>query len=141
MINTNNMDALEWLRKHLDEDDNDLVREMVRAFAERLMGAEADAMCGAGYGEVNPDRVNLGNGYRERRCDTPAGTIDLPIPKLRESTYYPDRLLEPRRPLHLRVGRRPHSVTPGGGPDRERRRRHRGRRERRRAPRSAGWWT
>ena len=25
----NNMDALEWLRKHLDDDGSDLLREMV----------------------------------------------------------------------------------------------------------------
>ena len=39
----NNMDALEWLRKHLDTDGSDLLREMVRTFAERLMAAEVDA--------------------------------------------------------------------------------------------------
>ena len=38
----NNMDALEWLRKHLDGEDSDLLREMVRTFAERLMAAEVD---------------------------------------------------------------------------------------------------
>jgi len=97
VINTNNMDALEWLRKHLDEDDNDLVREMVKAFAEKLMGAEVDAICGAGYGEVSPDRVNSRNGYRDRRWDTRAGTVDLAIPKLREGSYFPGWLLEPRR--------------------------------------------
>ena len=46
-----NMDALEWLRKHLEEDGSDVLREMVRTFAEMLMSAEADALCGAGYGE------------------------------------------------------------------------------------------
>lgn len=97
MINTNNMDALEWLRKHLDEDGNDLVREMVKAFAEKLMGAEVDAVCGAGYGEISPDRVNSRNGYRDRRWDTRAGTVELAIPKLREGSYFPDWLLEPRR--------------------------------------------
>ena len=50
----NNMDALEWLRKHLEDDDNDLLREMVRTFAEPLMGAEVDVLCDAGYGEVTP---------------------------------------------------------------------------------------
>ena len=46
------MDPLAWLRKHLEEDDNDLLREMLTAFAERLMSAEVDAICNAGYGEV-----------------------------------------------------------------------------------------
>jgi putative transposase len=91
-----NMDALEWLRKHLD-DDNDLLREMVRTFAERLMAAEVDAICNAGYGEVTPERTNSRNGYRSRPLDTRVGSMDLAIPKLREGSYYPGWLLEPRR--------------------------------------------
>jgi hypothetical protein len=34
---------------------------MVQDFAEALMAGEADAMCGAGYGERSPERVNIGN--------------------------------------------------------------------------------
>ncbi len=97
VVNTNNMDALEWLRKHLDDDSNDLLREMVREFAERLMAAEVDVLCGAGYGEVSMERVNSRNGYRARRFDTRVGTMDLAIPKLRSGSYFPDWLLEPRR--------------------------------------------
>src|SRR5439155_17840413 len=58
---------------------------------------EADALCGAAYGERSPERVNTRNGYRSRRFDTRAGTIELGIPKLRSETYYPDWLLERRR--------------------------------------------
>ena len=43
------MDALVWLRKQLETGGNDLLREMVRSFAEGLMGAEADLVCGASY--------------------------------------------------------------------------------------------
>ena len=93
----NNMDALEWLRKNLDADGNDLLREMVRTFAERLMAAEVDVVCNAGYGEVSPERTNSRNGYRMRTLDTRVGTIDLAIPKVREGSYYPGWLLEPRR--------------------------------------------
>ena len=75
------MDALEWLRKHLEQDSPDLLREMVRSFAEQLMSAEADAICGAGYGERSADRVNSRNGYRHRDFDTRAGTIDLAVPE------------------------------------------------------------
>jgi putative transposase len=91
------LDALDWLRKHLERDSPDLVRDMVQSFAERLMAAEADAMCGAGYGERSTERVNSRNGYRHRDFDTRAGTMDLAIPKLREGSYYPGWLLEPRR--------------------------------------------
>ncbi len=93
----NNMDALDWLRKHLDEDGSDLLREMVRTFAERLMSAEVEAICNAGYGEVTPDRLNSRNGYRARDFDTRVGTIELAIPKLRHDSYHPTWLLEPRR--------------------------------------------
>ena len=91
------LDALGWLRNHLEQDSPDLVREMVKAFAENLMAAEADAICGAGYGERSPERVNSRNGYRHRDFDTRAGTIDLAVPKLREGSYFPGWLLEPRR--------------------------------------------
>ena len=96
MINKG-MDALVWLRKQLDADGNDLLREMVRSFAEELMGADADALCGAAYGEASPDRVNRRNGYRMRRWDTRVGSIDLRIPKLRAGSYFPDWLLDARR--------------------------------------------
>jgi transposase-like protein len=90
------MDALVWLRKQLDTDGNDLLREMVRSFAEALMGADADAVCGARYGESSPERVNRRNGYRIRRWDTRVGTIDLAIPKLRTGSYFPEWLLDAR---------------------------------------------
>lgn len=95
MIDTS-MDALAWLRKQLETDDNDLLREMVRSFAEGLMGAEADAVCGAPYGEASPQRTNRRNGYRRRRWDTRVGSIDLRIPKLRASSYFPEWLLDAR---------------------------------------------
>lgn len=94
---THKMDALEWLRKQLDGDENDLLREMVREFAQRLMAAEVDALVGAGWGEVSPERVNHRNGYRQRPFDTRVGTIDLAIPKLRRGSYFPDWLCDPRR--------------------------------------------
>jgi putative transposase len=61
------------------------------------MSAEADALCGAGYGERSVERTNSRNGYRQREWDTRAGTIDLAIPKLRSGSYFPDWLLEHRR--------------------------------------------
>ena len=75
----------------------DLLREMIKGFAQRMMDAEVEELCGAGYGEVSPERVNSRNGYRRREWDTRAGTIELAIPKLRQGTYYPEWLLERRR--------------------------------------------
>jgi hypothetical protein len=91
------MDVSGWLRKQLEEAHPDLLRAMVKEFAEALMGADADAVCGAGYGERSPERVNRRNGYRERDWDTRVGSIELALPKLREGSYFPDWLLQPRR--------------------------------------------
>jgi transposase-like protein len=91
------MDRLAWLRKMVDEGDADLMREMLKVFAEELMGADADSICGAGWGQRSEERVNLRNGYRERDLDTRVGTIPLSVPKLRRGTYFPEWLLENRR--------------------------------------------
>lgn len=92
-----NVSGLAWLRKRIETADTDLLREMVQVFTEALMGAEVDSLCGAPYGEVNPERVNQRNGYRTRRWDTRVGTIALDIPRLRKGSYFPDWLLTPRR--------------------------------------------
>jgi transposase-like protein len=91
------MDITSWLRKQLESASPDLLRAIVQDFAEALMGAEADALCGAGYGERSADRVNRRNGYRERDWDTRVGSVELAVPKLREGSYFPDWLLQPRR--------------------------------------------
>jgi putative transposase len=91
------MDLVGWLRKHLEAADTDLLREMVLGFVQALMGAEADALCGAPLGQRSADRVNQRNGYRERRLDTRVGTLELAIPKLRQGGYFPEWLLELRR--------------------------------------------
>src|SRR3989454_1276153 len=91
------MDVASWLRKQLEEASPDLLRVMVKDFAEALMSADADAVCGAGYGDSVPERVSRRNGYRERDWDTRVGSIELALPKLREGSYFPDWLLQPRR--------------------------------------------
>ena len=75
----------------------DLLREMIRAFAQKMMDAEVEVACGAGYGEVSPNRVNSRNGYRPREWDTRAGTVALAIPKLRHGSYFPSFLEHRRR--------------------------------------------
>jgi len=75
----------------------DVLREMVRAFAQKMMDAEVEAACGAGYGEVSPNRVNSRNGYRTREWDTRAGTVELAVPKLRHGSYFPSFLEHRRR--------------------------------------------
>src|SRR6185312_9125022 len=91
------VDVGRFLREELGSASPDLLRAMVTTFAEALMSAEADAVCGAGYGERSDQRVNTRNGYRRREWDTRAGSIALAIPKLRQGSYFPDWLLERRR--------------------------------------------
>ncbi|MFC5951291.1 IS256 family transposase [Pseudonocardia lutea] len=90
-------DVAGWLDERLAEASPDLLRSMVKQFAETLMAAEADAACGAGYRQRSDGRVNSRNGYRYRDWDTRAGTVELAIPKLRAGSYFPEWLLERRR--------------------------------------------
>ncbi len=91
------IDLSGWLSEHLEQASPDLLRAMLRTFVDALMGAEADAVCGAPYGERSEERTNSRNGYRRRAWDTRAGTIEVQIPKLRTGSYFPDWLLERRR--------------------------------------------
>jgi len=90
-------DVAGWVNDRLADASPDLLRAMIKQFAETLMAAEADAMCGAGYRERSAERVNSRNGYRARDWDTRAGSVELAIPKLRTGSYFPDWLLERRR--------------------------------------------
>ena len=97
------MTAPDSLSLHALAEDNlgsaspDLLRAMVKTFADALMSAEADALRNAGYGEVSENRVNHRNGYRPREWDTRAGTVELVIPRPRSGSYFPHWLLERRR--------------------------------------------
>jgi putative transposase len=60
------------------------------------MEVEISQKTGASLGERTSERLTMRNGYRERRLDTRVGSLALPIPKLREGSYFPS-FLEPRR--------------------------------------------
>jgi putative transposase len=76
--------------------DTDLLREMIQYVAQRMMDMDVESLCAAAYAERSPERLNSRNGYRERLWETRAGSVDLKIPKLRKSSYFPG-FLEPRR--------------------------------------------
>ncbi|TFC65128.1 IS256 family transposase [Cryobacterium sp. TMT2-4] len=90
-------DPARFLSEQLEQASPDLMRQMLTTFINALMSAEAEAVCGAEYGQISADRVNSRNGYRHRDFDTRTGTLDVAIPKLRTGTYFPDWLLERRR--------------------------------------------
>ena len=91
------IDPASFLAEHLARAEPELLRSMLKTFVDALMGAEADAICGAPYGVRSEERVNSRNGYRPREWDTRAGTMEVAIPKLRNGSYFPDWLLERRR--------------------------------------------
>jgi putative transposase len=91
---------IDWpqvLAERLTTTHPDVLRELLATFIHTLMGAEADALCGAGYGQRSGERTNQRNGYRPRQFDTRTGSLDLAIPKLRQGSYFPDWLLERRK--------------------------------------------
>ncbi|MCV7482004.1 transposase, partial [Micrococcus luteus] len=72
-------------------------RHLLQTVINALLSADADAVCGAEYGQASQSRTAQRNGYRHRPLDTRAGTIDVAIPKLRAGTYFPEWLLERRK--------------------------------------------
>ena len=115
------IDPARLLEEQLAQASPDLLRELLGTFINTLLSAEADAVCGAEYGQSTPERVNRRNGYRHRDFDTRAGTVDVAIPKLPQGSYFPEWLLKRRkrarrtvphpiagrrRAVHLRRGRR-----------------------------------
>jgi putative transposase len=97
MTTAHDIDLPALLAERLTTTSPDVLRELISTFIHTLLGAEADALCGAGYGQRSPDRTNQRNGYRYRQFDTRAGTLDLAIPKLRQGSYFPEWLLERRK--------------------------------------------
>jgi transposase-like protein len=97
MTASTSIDLTDFLDQQLAQSSPDLLRAMVKSFAQTLMSAQAEAICGAGYNERSDERTNSRNGYRTREWDTRAGSIELAIPKLRSGSYFPDWLLERRK--------------------------------------------
>jgi len=77
------IDPGRFLHEQLAQASPDLMRDLLSTFIDALLSAEADAVCGAGWGQVSSERVNRRNGYRHRDLDTRVGTIDVAVPKLR----------------------------------------------------------
>ncbi|WP_035428609.1 transposase [Atopobium sp. ICM42b] len=64
---------------------SELLRIMAESLVNEIVDARADEACEAG---------NQGNGYRERRLTTSAGTINPRIPKLCAGSCFPEDLIE-----------------------------------------------
>lgn len=91
------VDPERLLGEALSQASPDLMRSLLQTVINSLLSAEADAVCGAEYGQASPERRVQRNGYRHRDLDTRVGTIDVAVPKLRTGSYFPDWLLERRK--------------------------------------------
>ncbi|WP_226352117.1 IS256 family transposase [Pseudonocardia sp. ICBG601] len=97
MAAPHSIEPAELLEQQLQGASPDVLRQMIASLANAMMSAQADQVCGAGWGERSDARTNRRNGYRAREWDTRAGTVELAVPKLREGSYFPDWLLTHRR--------------------------------------------
>ena len=77
MTAPSSIDPARFLHEQLESASPDLLRSMLTTFINTLMSAEADAVCGAEYGEPEP-----GAGQHPQR---------LPAPRLRHPRRHPGR--------------------------------------------------
>ena len=73
-----------------------LFRDVVEKALQELIDAELTEAIGAGRHQRTETRTNRRNGARSRVLSTPAGDVELRVPKVREGAFFPS-LLEPRR--------------------------------------------
>lgn len=79
-----------------DAEHADVFRQMLQAGLQDLVEAEVAAAIGAAKYERTEERSTRRNGTRTKRLATPAGEVDLAIPKLRKGSFFPI-LLNPHR--------------------------------------------
>lgn len=91
--------ALSALGEELAGTDASLATSLaaiLTAAIQDLVEDEVTARIGAAPGERTPTRLAQRNGHRAKLVSTPAGDIEIGIPKLRQGSFFPE-LLEPRR--------------------------------------------
>jgi putative transposase len=87
---------LELLEVLKAADVTDRVRQAAETIYQALIEAELTAAIGAAPFERTETRTAQRNGHRSRTLTTPAGDLELRIPKLRSGSFFPS-LLERRR--------------------------------------------
>ena len=87
------------IQELLDDPDaarDELFRRLLQAGMQDLVDAEAAVKIGAGRYERSEHRTTRRNGTRPKTVATPAGQLEVAIPKLRHGSFFPS-LLHPRR--------------------------------------------
>ena len=79
-----------------DDGTKELFRRLLEQALQELVDAELTVQIGADRHQRSDSRVNYRNGGRPRVLSTPAGDVELWIPKVRVGSFFP-ALLEPRR--------------------------------------------
>ena len=72
------------------------LRDILTVALQELIEAELTGLIGAAPGERTAERTAQRNGHRPKLLSTPAGDVEVGIPKLRTGSFFPE-LLEPRR--------------------------------------------
>ena len=68
------------LDQALGQASPDLMRSLLQTMVNVLLSADADAVCGAEYGQASPEHRTQRNGYRHRDLDTRVGTMTWLFP-------------------------------------------------------------
>ena len=86
------IDPAGMLGQALSQASPDLMRSLLQHVIHALLSAEADTVCGAQWGQQDPQRHTRRNVYRYRPLDTRVGTIDVAIPSCaQEPTFQSGR--------------------------------------------------
>ena len=96
---TTNDTTIARLLEQLIAEGPQAMREVTTTLMNVAMSLEREQFLGAGRYERGPERRGYANGYKPKRIDTTAGTLDLDIPKTSGSAepFYPQSLERGRR--------------------------------------------
>ena len=72
------------LEQLIEHGPDDMASVFARAF-ELAMRIERERFLGAGHYERTPERRGYANGAKPKRIDTPAGTVNVQVPKARNT--------------------------------------------------------
>ena len=96
MATTHDADLTAVAASLVDDTTRTVFRDLLAGALQDLIEAELTERIGAAPHERTDARTGQRNGHRQRLLATPAGDVELAIPKTRTGSFFPS-LLEPRR--------------------------------------------